>query len=276
MQRPQPLGRGVREVARQRCRRARAAAGARMPLSCSSRARPASRVAKRRAVARPPQGISRTPPANAASSSTCRGSGRTSQRPNRESAANTPSTASAGHSAGQSRSTVTTSRASQHPEPEACASAAGRRCSSPLSSSLSPCARASPGCARPRTAARAPGCGLITAKRSPVDQHLGRTGPRIVVRRHHRPIGTGTGDRDQVARRQHGQHAVPAQHVAALADRPHHIHRQHRLRPPPARAPAAPGGARHTSPAGSGCACPNRGRGSAGRPLPSDRSPRPR
>src|SRR6266853_953071 len=52
-----------------------------------------------------------------------------------------------------------------------------------------------------------------------VDDHLGRAGPAIVVRRHHEAVGAGTHHSQQVAGLRLGQVALTRKEVAALAYR---------------------------------------------------------
>ena len=113
MQRPKVPGRRILEVAGQAVVErtqwlVRDAAVLFQPRQCRSPGREGN------SRSRAPQGIANMAPVNAASSATCSGNGTTNQRPNKDRTTNAPSTASAGHKAGQNRSTVTTSRAS-HP-----------------------------------------------------------------------------------------------------------------------------------------------------------------
>ena len=56
-----------------------------------------------------------------------------------------------------------------------------------------------------------------------VDQHLGRLGMRIVVRRHGEAVGAGAHHREQIAALRPGDLAVLGEKVAALANRPDDI-----------------------------------------------------
>ena len=69
-------------------------------------------------------------------------------------------------------------------------------------------------------------------RHSPViDHHFGGQRTAIVIRRHRRAVGAGVANRHEVADRQRRQHAVAADDVAALADRPTISYWRGRARP---------------------------------------------
>ncbi len=153
--------------------------------------------------------------------------------------------------------------ASQHLEPESLALVPRVAAHAALLNAQPAPSRATPEYARPRTALDSD-WGGPPPNRSPFDQHLGWARARVVVGGHHRPVGAGASDRDQIARRHFGSiRSRPKTSLLSQIGPTTSIATSGSPRHWP-RAQAAPGGEHHTSPAGSGRACRNRGSESAG------------
>ena len=247
-----------RRAARSDGRRARPAAGGRgrSPARCAGarRAGPARPALRKPQIARGDESKSepaerggmRRRPAAGSAGRTARGRGRRRQR------------RAAGHSAGHTRSHTSAARASR-----------SRRSSSRYGAAM----RRAAGLAHGAVFARASQSGTVSSASisliarpradhgKPVagDQHLRHQRPGVVGRTHHRAIGPGDGERDEVAFGQRRQRRSRGRRCRrALADRADDIGRLTAKLRRPARAPARCRADARTAPGGSDRSSPRR------------------